>query len=245
MRAGFGYRLADELVTAAAPLEGSPDVSLDTMSWRLLQQTAAVLGLEVVAARRARPHRADAGLPRHAGAQPAAPWANPGWRAAANSQPLAGRHVLALAPRREMRGLVREALRPMGLLLDFVATRRRSAPALRRRPAARGRLRGGTGWRGLRAPARRTAGRGTAARLHPHRRTGQGLRGAEPRRPPGRQRRARRDHRSRCRRRCSSSWRAPTEPPLTRATTGPRAGRSRPRLRRGRRCPRRTPARLP
>jgi len=30
--------------------------------------------------------------------------------------------VLALVPRRELRGPVREALRPMGLLLDFVAT---------------------------------------------------------------------------------------------------------------------------
>jgi CheY-like chemotaxis protein len=41
---------------------------------------------------------------------------------ARNSQPLAGRHVLVLAARREVRNVVREALRPMGLMVDFVAS---------------------------------------------------------------------------------------------------------------------------
>ncbi len=41
---------------------------------------------------------------------------------APNSQPLAGHHVLVLAARRELRSRVRQALRPMGLMLDFVAS---------------------------------------------------------------------------------------------------------------------------
>ena len=39
-----------------------------------------------------------------------------------NSQPLAGRHVVVLAARREVRNVVREALRAMGLMLDFVGS---------------------------------------------------------------------------------------------------------------------------
>ena len=39
-----------------------------------------------------------------------------------NSQPLAGRHVVVLTARREVRNTVREALRPMGLMVDFVAS---------------------------------------------------------------------------------------------------------------------------
>ena len=37
-------------------------------------------------------------------------------------QPLVGRHVLVLAGRREVRNVVREALRPMGLMVDFVTS---------------------------------------------------------------------------------------------------------------------------
>lgn len=39
-----------------------------------------------------------------------------------NSKPLAGSHVLLVVARREVRALVRDALRPMGLMLDFVSS---------------------------------------------------------------------------------------------------------------------------
>ena len=39
-----------------------------------------------------------------------------------NSQPLAGRHVLVVAPRREVRNTVRESLRHMGLMVDYVTS---------------------------------------------------------------------------------------------------------------------------
>ena len=39
-----------------------------------------------------------------------------------NSQPMVGRHVLVVAGRRETRNTVRETLRPMGLMIDYVAS---------------------------------------------------------------------------------------------------------------------------
>ena len=39
-----------------------------------------------------------------------------------NSKPLAGNHLLVLATRRETRAIVRDAIRHMGLMVDFVTT---------------------------------------------------------------------------------------------------------------------------
>jgi hypothetical protein len=115
----------DEVDTSAAPLNAGEDVVLNTMSWRLLQQTASVLGL--VLKRHDTPGKTELTIefpntlaPRllslddmkeDAASEPAH-----------NSQPLAGRHVLVIAPRREVRNVVREALRPMGLMIDFVSS---------------------------------------------------------------------------------------------------------------------------
>lgn len=120
LRASFGYRATDEQVTAPAPLEADTDPALDTLSWRLLQQTAAVLGLDLW--RRDTHGRTELTLDFPDTLAPSLQTLfNPG-APAANSQPHAGRHIVALMPRRDLRSLVREALRPMGLLLDFVAT---------------------------------------------------------------------------------------------------------------------------
>lgn len=107
--------LVDDSQAAAAALE--------TMSWRLLHQIAAALGLklqrkdvegrttltlefpETVPPRVERPEEfGDSGSD------------------ALNSQPLAGRHVLVVSARREVRNTVRQALRPMGLMVDFVTS---------------------------------------------------------------------------------------------------------------------------
>ena len=45
-----------------------------------------------------------------------------GFASSANSKPLAGSHVLVIASRREVRSQVREAIRHMGLIIDFVAS---------------------------------------------------------------------------------------------------------------------------
>ena len=118
LRAGFGYRVADELVTAAAPLDADTDPALDTLSWRLLQQTAAVLGLDLW--RRDTQGRTELTLDFPDTLAPSLQTLfNPG-APAVNAQPHAGRHVLALAPQRELRGLVRDEWRADAPQLGFV-----------------------------------------------------------------------------------------------------------------------------
>ena len=101
------------------------ELRLDTMAWRLLQQTAGVLGL--VLARRDLPGKTELRLefpqtlaPRLASLQSMD--AQERESQAHNSQPLAGRHIMVLASRREVRNVVRAALRPMGLMVDFVTS---------------------------------------------------------------------------------------------------------------------------
>jgi CheY-like chemotaxis protein len=43
-----------------------------------------------------------------------------GFAPSTNSKPLAGNHVLVVSSRREMRALIRDALKNMGLVIDFV-----------------------------------------------------------------------------------------------------------------------------
>ena len=107
---------------AGAPIH---ELRLDTMAWRLLQQTAGVLGL--VLARRDLPGKTELKLefpqtlaPRLASLQSMD--AQERESQAHNSQPLAGRHIMVLASRREVRNVVRAALRPMGLMVDFVTS---------------------------------------------------------------------------------------------------------------------------
>jgi CheY-like chemotaxis protein len=96
---------------------------LETMSWCLVQQTAAVLGL-VMYSHDTRDRTTltleftDTVVPRIDGLS-ISELEDPSQHAR-NSQPLAGRHALVVASRRETRGLVRDALRPMGLMIDFV-----------------------------------------------------------------------------------------------------------------------------
>jgi hypothetical protein len=121
--AAFSHRQPDAVDSGAA---GEGDgARLNTMSWRLLQQTAAVLGL--VTQRKDPPGKTElllefpdtlaARVPGLDTLDPAVSSSQPH-----NSQPLAGRHIIVLAGRREVRNVVREALRPMGLMVDFVAS---------------------------------------------------------------------------------------------------------------------------
>jgi len=112
----FAFRLADEAQATSAPL--------DTLTWRLLQQTAWTMGLTV--------EREDSGIetsvtitfPRtvHRDAEGPALEGEEGPASSQNSKPLAGSHVLVLASRREVRAQVREAIANMGLILDFVTS---------------------------------------------------------------------------------------------------------------------------
>jgi hypothetical protein len=133
LHCAFAYRKADEVDSGTMPLDGAGDgsgPSIDTMSWRLVQQTASTLALPLT--RRDGVARTDLCIefPKTVGDQlddsfDPTPGAEPDDAANAegiNSRPLAGSHVLVVASRREVRNLVREATRPMGLMIDFVTS---------------------------------------------------------------------------------------------------------------------------
>jgi len=119
----FAFEHPDRVDTNFAALEAERGHTVETMSWRLLHQTAAVLGLTVqrkddggrttltVEFPETLPARIDSLIDTDA-EEPLTLFAN--------SQPLAGRHVLVVAPRREVRNTVREAVRNMGLMVDYV-----------------------------------------------------------------------------------------------------------------------------
>ncbi len=109
----------DELPTTPADA-----LRLETVSWQLLCRLARALGLEL--------QRRDSGgathltieFPRTVGEGLALLDLRQCDTAAdaANSQPMVGRHVLVIAARRETRNVVRETLRPLGLMIDYVAS---------------------------------------------------------------------------------------------------------------------------
>jgi CheY-like chemotaxis protein len=124
----FAFEHPDRVDTSFSELQAERGRSVETMSWRLLHQTAAVLGLVVqrkedagrstltVEFPETLPARLDSLLPSNE--------AEPDGLGTlfANSQPLAGRHVLVVAPRREVRNTVRESVRAMGLMVDYVTS---------------------------------------------------------------------------------------------------------------------------
>jgi hypothetical protein len=121
----FAHRPADEIDTGSGTIAPEEEEALNTMSWRLLQQTAAVLALRM---RRTDPPGRT--VLEFEFPDTLAPRVEPDSTTdfeesiapALAPQPLAGRHVLVLAGRREVRNVVREALRPMGLMVDFVSS---------------------------------------------------------------------------------------------------------------------------
>lgn len=120
----YQHRPPDE-VDPSTKLGPAGEPRLNTMAWRLLQQTAGVLGLALV--RKDVPGKTEVKVeflqtlaPRVGSLQKADKEERV--LASHNSQPLAGRHVMVVASRREVRNVIREALRPMGLMVDFVTS---------------------------------------------------------------------------------------------------------------------------
>ena len=122
----FSHQPPDEVITTADGAATAEEPALSTMSWRLMQQTAGVLGLPMQ--RTDHPGRTELAiefpetLAQSLQTLDALASEDDSGGLAHNSQPLAGRHVVVLAARREVRNTVREALRPMGLMLDFVTS---------------------------------------------------------------------------------------------------------------------------
>ena len=125
MTVAYAHQPADEVDAAPGRSASHNELRLNTMAWRLLQQTAGVLGLVLL--RRDQPGKTELKLEFPQTLAPrlsAVPQLEAEERESEshNSQPLAGRHVMVLASRREVRNVVRQALRPMGLMVDFVTT---------------------------------------------------------------------------------------------------------------------------
>ncbi|HEY9238271.1 MAG TPA: hypothetical protein VIP10_05490, partial [Burkholderiaceae bacterium] len=96
---------------------------LDSLTWRLLEQTAWTMGL--VVERRDEAHKTVLTLefPRTASSViegVSTMELNDGFAPSSNSQPLAGSHVLVISARRELRQQIRESLRHMSLIIDYV-----------------------------------------------------------------------------------------------------------------------------
>jgi len=125
LRCHFAHRPADQVESktpAAAP-------HLDTMAWLLVQQTALSLGLEARRHDTAGDTTLTLEFPRTVNGTVndkmdgvSAIELDEDFSLTPNSKPLAGSHVLVLAARREVRTLVRDAIRPMGLMVDFTTS---------------------------------------------------------------------------------------------------------------------------
>ncbi len=113
----FAHRPPDLIDDDAAPGR------LDTLVWRLLEQTAWTMGLMVERRDSAGVTALTLEFPRTVSdiVEPVSvAEIDHGFAQSSNSKALAGSHVLVIASRRELRVLVRDALRDMNLLIDFV-----------------------------------------------------------------------------------------------------------------------------
>ena len=98
---------------------------LDSLTWRLIEQTAWTMGLEVDRKDLAGVTTLVLEFPRTAGEEMeglSASEIDDASLQSGNSKALAGSHVLVIASRREVRVLIRDALRNMSMLVDFVSS---------------------------------------------------------------------------------------------------------------------------
>ena len=119
----FVHRPADELDDGAAVPESAR--SLDSLTWRLLEQTAWTMGLPLMRRIQQGEVQVTIEFPRTAHEQMegvSTVELDQGFGLTSNSKPLAGSHVLVVASRREMRVRVRDAIRHMGLVIDLVSS---------------------------------------------------------------------------------------------------------------------------
>lgn len=103
---------------------------IDTMHWHLLVQTARTLGLQIE--RQMDPARVQLHLAFPTTFAPMsldddAHGNSHGFADSVNSKPLAGSHVLVIASGRDLRQQIRDSLKSMGLVLDFVGSMREAA----------------------------------------------------------------------------------------------------------------------
>jgi hypothetical protein len=116
----FSHRPLDE---ATDGVDGPRSSRLDSLHWRLLEQTAWTMGLPLDRKDDASHSTLTLEFPRTASDEiegVSTMDLDEGFAPSTNSKPLAGSHVLVVASRRELRLQVRDSLRNMGLIVDFV-----------------------------------------------------------------------------------------------------------------------------
>ncbi len=122
----FAYRPAD-LIDDSTGAADAARSSLDSLTWRLLEQTATTMGLPMTRSDEHGEITLCFEFPRTANDEMEGVSTiemDDGFSAnsALNSKPLAGSHVLVVASRRDMRVEVRDAIRHMGLIVDLVSS---------------------------------------------------------------------------------------------------------------------------
>ena len=117
----FAHRPADQPDTSVTA-QTLP--KLDSLTWRLVEQTAWTMGLSVQRHDRGGVTELVIEFPKTAGDEMIglAVGESDEVPVSTNSKALAGSHVLVVASRRDVRVSVRDALRNMGLLIDFVGS---------------------------------------------------------------------------------------------------------------------------
>lgn len=116
----FAHRPADLISEHDRPPEPA---ALESLTWRLLEQTAWTMGLPLDRRDDALYSTLTLEFPRTATDEIEGVTAvelDEGFAPSTNSKPLAGSHVLVVSSRRDLRVQIRDALRNMGLVIDFV-----------------------------------------------------------------------------------------------------------------------------
>lgn len=118
----FAHRPADQISEHDRPPEPA---ALESLTWRLLEQTAWTMGLPLDRRDDALYSTLTLEFPRTATDEIEGVTAvelDEGFAPSTNSKPLAGSHVLVVSSRRDLRVQIRDALRNMGLVIDFVSS---------------------------------------------------------------------------------------------------------------------------
>jgi hypothetical protein len=117
----FARQQPDDSGAASAPTS----TALDGLNWRLLEQTAITMGLPIQRVDSPDGTTLTLEFPRTAHDELEGVSTlefDDGFAPSTNSKPLAGNQVLVVSSRRDMRTQIREALKNMGLVIDFVNT---------------------------------------------------------------------------------------------------------------------------
>ena len=117
--------VSDEAASPSGPRLQAVTQKLDTMPWQLLRRLVSPLGLVLKRDDTLAETHLSLEFPRTAGNQLISLSGlddDDEATAGRNSQPMSGSHVLVIASRRETRNAIRETVRAMGLMVDYVTS---------------------------------------------------------------------------------------------------------------------------